>query len=409
MKRILLIVIALMAMFQAEAQSSAIVESTAYDFVESKNYYFVSQLEKCKDVDSLLRGSKKLMAIAQSKLSNLSKAGSMTEYVDAFKFSEKEIKEIGTELSSLYDENNAIGRLLSQDIVPSGCYALCKQSGAALLKAIWEQDARGMNYAIDVYAAARRPNYPAIDSISFNIDSREYVQELLPTCKQNVERWAESHPMFYSVPLRAVDMLLDMNNRLQAADYEPLSETVNKASYQQVASTDWAAYPYSAIVVLGAGPETRDLAISPSGRMRTAYGAMLYNDRQAPFIIVSGGKVHPANTPYNEAVEMKKYLMEVWNVPESAIIVEPHARHTTTNMRNASRIMLSTGFPADKKAIVTSSVSHIDYVVNDMAARCIKELGYVPYTVGERVNSRVLEFSASPLAHTINPLEPLDP
>jgi len=99
----------------------------------------------------------------------------------------------------------------------------------------------------------------------------------------------------------------------------------------------------------------------------------------------------------------------VWDVPESAIIVEPHARHTTTNMRNASRIMLSSGFPADRKAIVTSSESHINSVEKALAARCQKQLGCVPYETGKRVNERVLEFRPLPTAFVINPTEPLDP
>ena len=79
---------------------------------------------------------------------------------------------------------------------------------------------------------------------------------------------------------------------------------------------------------------------------------MMYRQHQAPFIIVSGGRVHPYHTPYNEAFEMKKYLMDVWQIPESAIIIEPHARHTTTNFRNAARIMFRNGFPVTLSKIL---------------------------------------------------------
>jgi uncharacterized SAM-binding protein YcdF (DUF218 family) len=95
-------------------------------------------------------------------------------------------------------------------------------------------------------------------------------------------------------------------------------------------------------------------------------------------------------------------------VPESAIILDPHARHTTTNMRNTARIMLTYGFPKDKHAIVTSSEVHINAVVN-MADRCIKELGYVPYELGKRVNDVVLEFKPKLESFIIDGDEPLDP
>ena len=62
--------------------------------------------------------------------------------------------------------------------------------------------------------------------------------------------------------------------------------------------------------MLGAGPEEPNVSISPEGKLRSAYAAMMYRQHQAPFIIVSGGRVHPYHTPYNEAFEMKKYLME---------------------------------------------------------------------------------------------------
>ena len=110
----------------------------------------------------------------------------------------------------------------------------------------------------------------------------------------------------------AVCALLDVNDCLQAADYEPLEETVNKDSYAKLASTKWDNYPYSAILVLGYGPEEANVPVSAIGKMRAAYAVQLYRDHQAPFIILSGGRVHPDHTPYSEANEMKKYLIETW-------------------------------------------------------------------------------------------------
>lgn len=393
------------------AQKSNSFCASVYQCVESKNYYFTYLLQEKEDVDSLISTSTVLKELAAKKQEELSRAGRVEEYLAAFKLSDEEILKAGNALAELYQNGNALERMMTQMIIPSGCYQQYKEQGMALVRKIWEQDARGMNYAIDVYVAARKPNYPKIDSIGFNIHSREFQKEVLPICKQNIEMWNKVHATFYSVPLKTVCMLLDLNDRLQAADFEPLGEMVNRASYAQVHLTNWESYPYSAILVLGAGPEDPNVNINPIGKMRAAYAALLYRNHEAPFIILSGGRVHPYHTPYNEANEMKKYLMETWQVPASAIIMEPHARHTTTNFRNAARIMLTQGFPKEKYALVTSSKSHIDYVekTEQLPQRCIQELGYEPYKIGKRISERVIEFMPQAASFTINPQEPIDP
>ena len=47
------------------------------------------------------------------------------------------------------------------------------------------------------------------------------------------------------------------------------------------------------------------------------------------FLCVSGGFVHPIRTRFSEAIEMKHDLMTRFGIPANAIIVDPHARHTT--------------------------------------------------------------------------------
>lgn len=79
-----------------------------------------------------------------------------------------------------------------------------------------------MNYAIEVYAAARKPHYPQIDSIGFYIHSRRFIEEILPACQQNIAFEVKTHPVFYSAPMAAVKALLDVNDRRQSIDYEPL-------------------------------------------------------------------------------------------------------------------------------------------------------------------------------------------
>ncbi len=122
----------------------------------------------------------------------------------------------------------------------------------------------------------------------------------------------------------------------------------------------------------------------------------------------SGGKVHPYKTKFCEAEEMKTYMVNVLHVPEYAIIMEPHARHTTTNMRNGVRLMYKYGIPANKPGLVVTDKSQTNSILI-MAARCEKELKFVPYKLGKHLSDTEVEFFAVPEAMQVNVYEPLDP
>jgi hypothetical protein len=105
----------------------------------------------------------------------------------------------------------------------------------------------------------------------------------------------------------------------------------------------------------------------------------------APALIVTGGAVW---SPDNEAILMREWLLGR-GVPPERIIVEPCARHTTTNLRNAGRIVLAHGH--DRALVVTSDgagrrrfVEQGAYVgfpwLSTFHLRCLVELGH---TVGE--------------------------
>eukprot|EP00027_Filamoeba_sp_ATCC50430_P001056 CAMPEP_0168555732 /NCGR_PEP_ID=MMETSP0413-20121227/8497_1 /TAXON_ID=136452 /ORGANISM="Filamoeba nolandi, Strain NC-AS-23-1" /LENGTH=242 /DNA_ID=CAMNT_0008586613 /DNA_START=19 /DNA_END=744 /DNA_ORIENTATION=+ len=100
-------------------------------------------------------------------------------------------------------------------------------------------------------------------------------------------------------------------------------------------------------------------------------------------IIVSGGNAHPRNppTPYNEAYQMKTVLNTEYGVPNSRIVVEPYAQHSTTNLRNAGRFMLQMEL---KNATIVTGLGQSFYFghgwVSSFDERCLRELGYL---VGE--------------------------
>ena len=266
----------------------------------------------------------------------------------------------------------------------------------------------GMNHVLDVHALGKTPRYAEIDGITSSPDGVEmaYVRNLAWT---NVLAVAKDRP-FYAVTLESVLAWLDANGRFEAADFEPMESSINQKSYKAIGKTRWADYPYSVILVLGCGPEREGEAISAQSRLRAWYGAKLFKEGKAPFIVVSGGRVHPFKTPYSEAEEMKQYLMDVCGIPEEAIIAEPHARHTTTNIRNTARIMLRQGIPMDKPGIITSGEEHINYVTGPgFLNTCRREMLTLPFTLGSRLSAREVEFYPLSEAAQVAPQDPLDP
>jgi hypothetical protein len=203
---------------------------------------------------------------------------------------------------------------------------------------------------------------------------------------------------------------IEINDRNHAADYEPMETMCNKKGFDRIKTIHWSDFKYSLILVPGEGPEIHDQAISPIGRLRCIAAAFRWKEGIAPFIMVSGGKVHPFKTKYCEAEEMKRYLMETMHVPENAIIMEPHARHTSTNMRNCARLIFRYGIPMDKPCITSSNKEQSFYISDKtMHDRCNEELGYSPYKNGNRISETEVEFYPLSSSLQIDFDEPLDP
>lgn len=93
----------------------------------------------------------------------------------------------------------------------------------------------------------------------------------------------------------------------------------------------------------------------------------------ASTIIVTGGAVHSAD---NEAVLMREWLLGN-GVDPGRVLVEPCARHTTTNLRNAGRMVLAAGA---REALVVTSHPQSRYLAypwrSSFHLRCLVELGY---------------------------------
>ena len=392
------------------------------DFISSKNYYLLTLFQVLPDVKKLLSSDAQLAAITKVKRDSLSAAllncgRDGNGYIERMKFSPAEINAISKRLGELYQPQNALGKLVSNHLIASGRYIrLQNLSPKEMLVKAWEQDANGINFCVGVYAGGSKPNYPLIDSISFTTrdsrDSLTYLRSyvnLLYDAASLVATDSADNISFFSDPLSAALLFLEMNERTQAADFEPMEERENKAAVDKIKTLDWNKYKYSVILVPGAGPDQPNVSLSAEGMIRCRLAALQYQKGLAPFIMPSGGKVHPCKTNYCEAIEMKKYLVEKLHVPAGAIIIEPHARHTTTNMRNAARLMYRYGMPFSKPGVTCTTKAQSAWIGTTLTGRCQRELNEIPYKSGQRLDENVVEFYPLTAALQSNPEEPMDP
>jgi hypothetical protein len=168
--------------------------------------------------------------------------------------------------------------------------------------------------------------------------------------------------------------------------------------------------PYDLIVVPGYTPldaTEPTPTVHPTAAARLDDAIAAYQHGLAPVLLVTGGNVHPDGTPFNEAVLMKRYLVSR-KVPAGAIILEPCARHSHTNLRNAGRFMRSYGLVM---ALVVTSQDQAFYFANPKMSgfdeRCAVDLGYLVGTFQTQPEGRVA-FRPSDQVRTRGS-DPLDP
>ncbi|WP_285019777.1 YdcF family protein [Novosphingobium sp. fls2-241-R2A-195] len=266
----------------------------------------------------------------------------------------------------------------------------------------------GINTIVRTYGLGQVPSYPGIDGAGM-VDPQEARSRL------QAATWLSQTVRANSV--QALDpsldyalALLDAADRRDAISYEPLTGGLNTPAFRRAKGLDWKRYRYSALIVTGVGPEVAGMPLSPYGKYHVRLAAQRFAAGDAPFLILTGGHAHPRATAFAEAEEMRRALIERYGVPAEAIVIEPHARHTTTNLRNASRLLMAMGTPLDKDTLIVCNPDQSAMIENpEFAARNNRELGYQPGTIGARVSPTELEFRPSALSARVDPRDPLDP
>jgi hypothetical protein len=390
--------------------------SESSTLIQDKNFYLLTAIQNDKAVSEILENSAVFNTIYKKQQQEIgSKIDSCTNslscLISGYQFNDKDLKSIEEEFQHLMKEKKELQYFVKNNIRPSGKYENFKsETDTELLLKAWQVCAQGMNRIMKIYGSGEAPQYAKIDSVSYDVKSDFYKGSVFMWSDMMHNKKPKANALFFQESLDFSLSLLYMNHRNEVARYEPLEDNENKKAIAHIKQINFNAFDYASILILGNGPENYQDRLSAVGKLNIQLGVLEYEAKKAPLIIVSGGHAHPFRAPYCEAIEMKKELMDFYHIPEENILIDPFARHTTTNLRNAVRMMISYQMPVDKKSIVVTNVSHSKYVGDpNFNARCLEELGYLPAIILKRLNSTAIEFMPKIESLHQNPIDPLDP
>ncbi len=383
--------------------------------VIKKNYPFLSYVIQNKEVKQLLKNDAILQQWKRSfrqqteaLIKEKDNPNNVYAIFDQLMLNDSAIGILGERLDLILKNNSSVSNWLIANklayIAP-----ISKQQNLTVQYA-WNKDLEGIRYSINVYGKGAKPHYPNIDSMSVEHANTRTKLELQRIFFDVVENTLDDDALFFMPSLKTATGLLEINGRYNATDFEPMEFSVNKNAVAKAKKVSWSAFSYSHILVLGAGPEIAADSINPLNILRCRLAAEQYLKKVAPFIMVSGGRVHPYKTEYSEAMEMKKYMVNELHIPDEAIIMEPHARHTTTNIRNAVRLLVKYGIPTAKPGIIVTTRDQSGWLTDDgFVKRCSSEMGIVPFSGIKRIYSTAVSYIPEIQSLYIDNKEPLDP
>jgi len=272
-----------------------------------------------------------------------------------------------------------------------------------------DRELAGLNVILRVYGLGSPGRYAAIDGPIF-ANGTPFFTDSVKVAIDTARAASGAPPETLAAGMRLALALLDANDATAATRFDPLDRGENAGARAAAAHIDWSAYRYALLIVPGVGPEDSATTLSQRGKLHLLLAAQRYRQGLAPFILVSGSAVHPRGTRFVEAVEMRQALIARYGIPADRIILEPYARHTTTNLRNATRRMVALGIPIDRPALIVTDAEQSAYIESPVFAdRNRTELGYLPGTIGRRLSVYDLEFRPSRLSLRQDPRDPLDP
>jgi hypothetical protein len=398
-----------------------VVFDSDYQFYESdskvqdRNFYLFSLLEKYNI--GVVNESSALNDFRTEQDKLIRSIGSLTEsspkhFCDPFQISDGQKILLNNTFEGVVESSTTYTKMV-EEMRSSGAFIQFKEvkSDVRYFQLALGEAIEGINNVIEVYGLGEPPLYPDIDSGIFDVASTVHRNTLQGIVDGITPNLTANRSFIYPSLTFALE-LLEVNTRDESGRYFPMQSGVNRKVFDEIPDIKWEDYDYAIILVLGDSPNSAgDLPnISLGGMKRADHGVKLWREGLAPVIAFSGGHLHPVQTPYSEAIEMKKYIMEEYNVPEEFILVDPHARHTTTNLRNVGRLIFRYGIPSDKLSLVSTSESHSEYVGSDrFKTRSINEMNHIPCVFFDRLSGFDLEFKPTVEVLHLDSTDPLDP
>ena len=386
------------------------------NLVADKNFYLLTVIEHTPAVSKLITTNSILQTILTNRVTELKQHANDTcsmpaSLLTGFRYNTQDSTQIDGAFKELYSTNKSVfDAMINTHLRPSGYYQrFVGLSNQELLLKAWAQYVYGINYIIDQFGFGKKLRFPRIDTANYVVTSR-YYRGVMKDMFSLLDEHTDDMKLFYQPSLAVAMRLMDANDRDEPARFEPMEQKDNKKAFDRIKLIQWDKYKYATIVIPGNGPELFTTPISPDNKIHCEIAAERYLKGWAPFIIVSGGYCYPFRGPYCEAIQMKKYLMEKFNIPENAIIIDPHARHTTTNFRNANRLIIRYGIPVDKQSVFITAKMQASSVKSDLFdKRNMHDLGYLPYRDKTGISNHDITFYPTYESLHMDPLDPLDP
>lgn len=340
------------------------------------------------------------------------------------RLSDQEIKVAADALAGIARQGNALSKPIKDHLRPSGYYEQYSHlSDPDFIRAAWSAVANGINGIYDIYLAGQ-PSQD-IEQPILNGPLTEvfmgHANAVIDFCRDS------SQPRtFFSIWAELGLSLLRINQRDDAVNWEPLDKRENARALVRGKTIDWTKYRYTAILSPSWGLNPGEVKLTAAYRYILRMAVQRWRDGLAPFIVLTGGQIHPDRTPYAPAIEGKRVLMSDFGVPEDAILVDPYARHSTTDLRNATRLLFQIGAPLEKAYLVTTIESAADHLAGNGTSiwvappgtdlrmvpfneRCRLELGYECFLASKRASPFDVEMLPNINSLTINLRDPLDP
>jgi len=387
--------------------------------VQDENFYLLTLLQRWSPAHAAVVADPELEAVARKARGGLEAArtackGDPACKVKAMTVADADIAAEGDQLVSALRRAGVLDRLADRHLRPSGRFERYRDfSNPALVRQAWIDAAQGIDRIFRIYGLGDKPLYPLIDASSYPVGDamwRDAINDLVDVTLEDMREQNPRGELFFDLSLQAALDMLYMNGRDEPARFHPLASTENAKAVAYAKRLDWRRWPYPAMLIPGRSPTLKDDPLSPEAKMKLRLAARRFRAGRAPIIVVSGGYVSPMQTRFNEALEMKRELMRAYAIPERAILIDPYARHTTTNLRNTERLLFEAGAPLDRPILVTTTDYQSRYIEGQVFHdRCLRELGYLCFTDLKRLSLFDTELKLPLVSLHRDASDPLDP